>query len=201
MVSMCRRVRTPELFKHVGERVTLAGWLHARRTLGGVAFYLVRDGWGMCQVVCEGDSKPPEIPVESIVRVEGLLVREEKAPGGFELRDPRWHIEQPAEPPPFTLGKRELKLSSPMALDFAPIVLRYPARRALHRLSALVMESFRKTLRSLAFTEISTPKIIGECKRRRRRSLRPRLLRQARLSRPESSTLQADDGGGLRKSL
>ena len=87
MVSMCQRAYT-ELFKHVGERVTLAGWLHARRTLGGVAF-LSRERWvGDVSGCLRRRFEAPEIPVESIVRVEGLLVREEKAPGGFEFATP-----------------------------------------------------------------------------------------------------------------
>jgi len=40
------RVRTSELAQHAGERVSLRGWLHHRRLLSQVAFFVLRDAWG-----------------------------------------------------------------------------------------------------------------------------------------------------------
>ena len=47
------RIRTTDLAAHAGERVTVQGWLHQTRTLGGIRFLLVRDGYGVAQVVTE----------------------------------------------------------------------------------------------------------------------------------------------------
>ena len=40
-----------DLSKHVGEEVTLRGWLQNKRSSGKIQFALVRDGMGVCQCV------------------------------------------------------------------------------------------------------------------------------------------------------
>lgn len=71
------RTRTTELVGAVGERVRLTGWLHALRRLGGVTFVILRDGWGMAQVVSENEAElapltEADAGPESVVAVEGL---------------------------------------------------------------------------------------------------------------------------------
>ena len=46
---------------HVGEEVTLKGWLYNKRSSGKVAFLVVRDGTGLCQCVMVKSSLPEEI--------------------------------------------------------------------------------------------------------------------------------------------
>src|SRR5438046_2967013 len=53
--TIMERIRTVDLGGHAGERVRVAGWLHAVRRLGGVSFAVVRDGWGMVQAVTESE--------------------------------------------------------------------------------------------------------------------------------------------------
>jgi nondiscriminating aspartyl-tRNA synthetase len=65
------------------------------------------------------------------------------------------------EPPPLTLHKRELKASITTVLDHAVVANRHPARRAILRLGASLMASFRETLSARGFTEIQTPKIVA----------------------------------------
>jgi nondiscriminating aspartyl-tRNA synthetase len=160
------RIRTSELVAHVGERVRLQGWLHAVRRLGGISFLLLRDGWGVAQIVASESALVPlgeaGAGVESIIAVEGLVAGAPQAPQGCELREP--HIEvltAVTEAPPVALNKRDPKASIATLLDQAVIANRHPARRAIFRLGAAAMAGFRGTLVDRGFTEIQTPKLVG----------------------------------------
>ena len=69
---------------HVGERVTLAGWVHRRRDHGHLAFFDMRDRHGVTQVVTNADDAPEAHAAadparnEWVVQVEGV-VRERPA--------------------------------------------------------------------------------------------------------------------------
>jgi nondiscriminating aspartyl-tRNA synthetase len=161
------RIRTTELSAHVGERVRLQGWVHNLRRLGGVNFVILRDGWGTAQAVSEDETalaplSSAGLGVESVVALEGIVVREAQAPGGYELHEPRITvITGVTETLPVVISKREVNASLPNQLDHAVVVNRHPARRAVFRLSAGAMAAFRIALNERGFTEIQTPKIVA----------------------------------------
>ncbi len=160
------RIRTREIVEHVGERVLVSGWLHSLRKLGGITFLVVRDGWGMVQAVTEDESelqplRATNAGVESVITLEGYAMAEEQAPGGVELRKLSINVIAPVqEVPPIVIQKRKLSAQAVTVLDHASIANRHPTRRAIFRLSAGVLSSFRDILTSRGFTEIQTPKIV-----------------------------------------
>jgi nondiscriminating aspartyl-tRNA synthetase len=153
------RVLSNELSAHAGERVTLAGWVHAKRDLGAVSFVVLRDRAGLAQIV---SSAPVDLQPETVVEVEGEVVAAAQAPGGTELQAPSFRvISEPAEPVPLELRRPVLKETLPTILDLAPVALRHPRTRAKFELAAASLAGFRSALDRLDFTEISTPKIVG----------------------------------------
>ena len=153
------RVLSSELSAHAGERVTMAGWLHAKRELGSVTFVVLRDRAGLAQMVVE---PPFELSAETVVEVDGFVVAAEQAPGGVELHEPSFRVlAEPAEPPPLELRRPELKESLPVLLDHAPLAWRHPRERAKLEVLAASVAGFRRTLDGLGFTEICTPKIVA----------------------------------------
>jgi nondiscriminating aspartyl-tRNA synthetase len=66
-----------------------------------------------------------------------------------------------AEPPPIDLFRPALKAQLPTLLDYAPLTLRHPRRRAYIQLAAAAMHGFRETLRAKGFVEVQTPKIVA----------------------------------------
>ena len=160
------RIPSVEVGAHLGERIQVAGWLHALRRLGGVSFLILRDGWGIVQAVAasEEDLAPlraAQAGPESVLLVEGDVVAASQAPGGVELHAPRITVlTAVTEAPPVTLGKRELKASLTTMLDEAVVTTRHPTRRAIFRLGASAMTSFRETLSARGFTEIQSPKLV-----------------------------------------
>lgn len=161
------RIRTTEVWAHVGEQVCVQGWLHAVRRLGGVSFIVLRDGWGTVQAVTEQEAElapitQAELQTESLIALEGLVVASAQAPGGIELQQPRITVLTPVrEALPVLISKREVKAQLPVLLDHAVVTNRHPGRRALFRLSAGTMAAFRSYLNSVGFTEIQTPKVVA----------------------------------------
>ncbi len=153
------RLLSTELPGHVGERVTLAGWVHASRRLGAISFVVVRDRCGIAQAVLNDSAAPAP---ETVVEVEGEAVAVPQAPGGVELHDPHFRfLSEPAEPPPIELRRPSPKENLPTALDYAPVALRHPQRRARFEIAAASLRGFRAALDELGFTEVSTPKIVA----------------------------------------
>ena len=159
------RILTNAMAQHEGQQVQLAGWLHATRRLGGMSFVILRDGWGIAQIVVAGEAglaplRDAEAGPESVIVVEGLVVAAPQAPGGYELHDAQITVITPVTAPlPVTLGKREIKAQLATLLDHAVVLNRHPTRRAIFCLTAGVMQGFRATLTQAGFTEIQTPKV------------------------------------------
>ena len=161
------RTRTSEAGQHIGEKVRVMGWLHALRRMGGVSFLIVRDGWGTIQAVAEDESAlAPLVETgcgpETVLAVEGSLIANPQAPGGWEIIRPTLQVITPVqESPPLTLNKRQLSAQLSTQLDHAVVANRHLAQRAIYRLGAAAMGGFRETLNARGFTEIQTPKIVA----------------------------------------
>ena len=163
---MISRVLAADLRAHVGEQVTIAGWLHRRRELKSVTFLIVRDRSGLAQAVLSSspvrpDSSTAGLPEETVVAVTGTAVANAQAPGGVELADPVvTPLSGPATPPPFDLYRPAVTAGLPTILDHAPTTLRHPVLRAGFEIAAASVAGFRTALDGLGFTEVHTPKIV-----------------------------------------
>ena len=78
--------------EHVGQSVTIKGWLHNRRSSGKIHFLVVRDGTGFLQVVMgkrDVDDatfqKADHLSQESAIIITGTVKAEERAAGGYEM--------------------------------------------------------------------------------------------------------------------
>src|SRR5205809_7153238 len=86
------QIHITELSQHVGEEVTLKGWLYNMRSSGKLLFPQLRDGTGIVQCVVAKNSVAPEVwealkPLgqESSLVVTGRVREENRAPGGEEI--------------------------------------------------------------------------------------------------------------------
>ena len=153
------RVLSSELGRHVGERVRVAGWLHARRGLSRVTFLVLRDAAGLTQVVAD---EPAALSPETVVEVEADVVAAAQAPGGVELHAPALRVvAESADLAPIDLRRPILKEQLPTILDHAALALRHPRAQAVFRLSAAALAGFRAALDAQGFVEIQTPKVVG----------------------------------------
>jgi nondiscriminating aspartyl-tRNA synthetase len=156
-------VLASELAAHIGQQVTLSGWLHRRRELKSVTFLIVRDRSGLAQVVLSDHAATAAsgLTEETPITVSGLVVANDQAPGAAEVTSPIvTPLSEPALPPPFDLYRPTVTAALPTVLDHAPTSLRHPMLSAGLQISAASEAGFRATLDSMGFTEIHTPKIV-----------------------------------------
>lgn len=85
-------VQISELRAHVGETVTVQGWVMTTRSSGKIAFIVLRDGSGTVQGVLSKKEVPAAVwdafgtlTQETSVALTGLVREEARSPGGFEL--------------------------------------------------------------------------------------------------------------------
>src|SRR2546425_3438435 len=99
-----------QLAKHVGEEVTIKGWLYNLRSSGKILFPQLRDGTGIVQCVVMKNSVTPEIweslkglGQESALVVRGQVREDKRAPGGYEIDVSDASVIQNAQDYPITL--------------------------------------------------------------------------------------------------
>ncbi|RSM64418.1 aspartate--tRNA(Asn) ligase [Kibdelosporangium aridum] len=155
---MISRVLAADVPAHIGARIRVAGWVHRRRELKSVTFLVIRDRSGLVQVVLPES----DVPEETVVEVEGIVIASGQAPGGAEITEPVvTPLSEPAQAPPFDLYRPNLSATLPTILDNAPVALRHPKMRAAFTIAAASVAGYRAALDELDFTEVHTPKIVG----------------------------------------
>ncbi|MFB6094985.1 MAG: aspartate--tRNA(Asn) ligase [Halodesulfurarchaeum sp.] len=151
-----------------GQTVTVAGWVHEIRDLGGIAFLILRDRTGHIQVKFEKERLPDELVEtalgvhrESVLQVTGAVAQEERAPTGVEIEPEDVKVLAEADPelPLDPSGKVGAELST--RLDNRTLDLRRPEPKAVFEIRSAVLDATREAFRELGCTEINTPKIVA----------------------------------------
>lgn len=156
---------TPEMN---GSSVTICGWAHEIRDLGGITFLVVRDREGLVQVTLFKKTIDKNVletvrnlSRESVVAVTGNIKKEAKAPNGYELIPVAVTVLGKAESPlPMdTTGKVDADLDT--RLDVRFMDLRRPHTQSIFRIRHLILKSIREYLSREGFIEITTPKVVA----------------------------------------
>jgi aspartyl-tRNA synthetase len=159
------RTLISELPSHVGEQVTIRGWVQVVRDQKRMQFLVIRDESGSAQVVLGKKDPPTELneaisglAAESAVTVTGTVVADERVKlGGLELQLDGLTVDAPAEP--------ELPIAADSALDkridWRYLDLRRPDRKLIFEVQSTVEHAMREFWRKEGFIEIHTPKLMG----------------------------------------
>ena len=146
-----------------GQEVCVRGAIHNIRNMGEIQFVILRRAEGLLQCVEEEDSKAfakEALKDGDTVEITGILRKEERAPGGYELRVTGVKLlSQPAAPMPLPIAKYRMNTSLEAMLTYRPVSLRNVRERAKFKLQEAVCRAFREYLSREGFTEIHTPKI------------------------------------------
>jgi aspartyl-tRNA synthetase len=150
---------------HVGQSVTLAGWVARRRDHGGVAFIDLRDGTGSVQVVIRDEKLAGQLRAEWCLQITGEVALR---PAGNENSNiPTGEIEVMGDsivvlsesaplPLPVDTGS-ESDISEEVRLRYRYLDLRREGPAANLRLRSKVTSSIRRVMEDLDFHEIETP--------------------------------------------
>ncbi len=151
-----------------GEEVTVAGWVHEIRDLGGIGFLILRDTAGRIQVKFEKEEMDDDLVAtgldaarESVISVTGVVEEEPRAPTGVEVSPEAIEVVAPAdtELPLDPSGKVDAELST--RLDNRTLDLRREEGQAVFEVRAEMLRAVRTAFRAADATEINTPKIVA----------------------------------------
>lgn len=153
---------------HIGETVSLCGWVHRRRDHGGVIFLDVRDYTGIVQVVYDPDTVEAfaladQVRNEFVIRVEGRVrarddeaINPKMATGMIEVLGKELIILNRSETPPFQLDEYS-SAGEDVRLRNRAIDLRRPEMQDKLRLRSEVSHRVRRYLEERDFVDIETP--------------------------------------------
>jgi nondiscriminating aspartyl-tRNA synthetase len=142
-----------------GKEVLIKGRVLNIRNLGNIIFLIVQDYTGIIQVVWE---KETEGKTGDAVAIEGIVKKENRAKGGFEIQGKKLEVvSNITEDLPFDLAKTDLKLTISNLLDYRPLSVRHPKIQAIFKIFDILLKSYEIVMREEGFTEIKTPKILG----------------------------------------
>lgn len=160
---MTQTVSIREMADHVGEEVTLHGWLYAKTGKGKLQFLQMRDGSGICQVVVfrnnvsEADFEATRaLTQESSLKVTGRVKQDERAPGvpgGYELDAVAVEVVQMAEPYPITPKEHGVEF----LMNHRHLWIRSSRQWAILRVRATIVRAIREWLDGHGFVNVDTP--------------------------------------------
>jgi nondiscriminating aspartyl-tRNA synthetase len=152
---------------HTGETVTVRGWLHKKRLLGGLNFVTLRDRSGLVQSLIENKDEVEKLrglQIGTILALTGTVVTDERAPGGAELHDVTVTVEMPVtDEPPIEVDKPIAHRPETLDTLFEHRVLniRNLQEQKIFRIRGDMTHYIREFLRGNEFVEIDTPKLLA----------------------------------------
>ena len=161
------RILSSEVKDHVGERITVTGWLHKKRLLGGLTFINVRDRRGLVQVVIQDKDEVEKLrglQIGTVLSVEGSVKDEPRAPGGAELHEASLTVLVPVETePPIEIDKplSHKPENLDTLFDYRTLGLRNLQEAKIFKIRSELLRYIREFLNEREFVEINTPKIVA----------------------------------------
>ncbi len=156
--------------EHVGQTVTLAGWVQKVRNLGAMAFIDLRDRYGITQITVEEHSSESvkaaaaEVGREYVLQVTGKVIERSSknskiATGDIEISATEIKILNRAVTPPFTI-EEESDGGDDLRMKYRYLDLRRPPLQRAMILRHRMAQAVRQFLDKEGFLEIETPYLI-----------------------------------------
>ncbi|WP_213989011.1 aspartate--tRNA ligase, partial [Staphylococcus epidermidis] len=154
----------------LNEKVTLKGWVHNRRDLGGLIFVDLRDREGIVQIVFNPDFSEEALQVaetvrsEYVVEVEGVVTKRDAETinpkiktGQVEVQVSNIEIINKSETPPFSINEENVNVDENIRLKYRYLDLRRQELAQTFKMRHQTTRSIRQYLDNNGFFDIETP--------------------------------------------
>ena len=157
-------ITVDEAMRHVGEMVTLKGWLYNKRSSGKIQFLQIRDGTGVIQAVVTSPDAPElfaladDLSRETSLEVTGTLREDRRAPSGCELQlQSLTVLHAPTEPFPIELTEH----TPGFLMDHRHLWMRTGRQVPILRIRDAVFRAIRDFLHERGFVATEAPILTG----------------------------------------
>ncbi len=142
-----------------GKEVSIRGWIHRKRTAGKMLFIVLRDASGVMQCAVKQDKvdangweNAGKALIESSVEVKGIVKKDERAPGGYELEAAKFGVTNFSEI--FPISKDQ---STEFLLDVRHLWLRSQKLTNVMKARDFAQRYFRDFFQTQGFWEVTPP--------------------------------------------
>jgi len=157
-------IAVSEALQHVGETITVRGWLYNKRSSGKILFLQIRDGTGIMQVVLSETDDPElfavadDLPRETSLIVTGTVREDRRAPTGCELQLTDIEvIHAPTEPFPIELKEQ----TAGFLMDHRHLWIRTGRQVPILRIRDATFRAFRTFFHEQGFVATEAPILTG----------------------------------------
>lgn len=157
---MLNKIRVKDVGGHVGQEITLKGWLYNKRSSGKLHFLQLRDGSGIIQcVVFKGDVTPEvfeladKITQETSIEVTGTVREDKRSPLGFELGVKDIKVLQMAKDYPISPKEH----GTAFLMDNRHLWLRSSRQVAILKIRDEIIFSIREYFKNNGFVLVDSP--------------------------------------------
>ncbi len=164
---MIKRIYNKEIGSHVGEEISVVGFVQTLRVQSKIIFIVSRDVSGVIQNVIEASSPAFEVArnlsLESVVRITGTVKESKQAPGGAEVNVSSIEVlsvAAPELPIPVVIKGGDEETEAPTRFDFRWIDLRKPEKTKIFEVWTELEKGFRKYWNENNFIQLYSPNFL-----------------------------------------
>lgn len=155
-----KHIYIENLEAHIGKEIELKGWVTHKRSSGKIRFIVMRDGTGICQCVIVKSNVSDEVfekfdllTQETSISVFGLVKKEDRAPGGFEIEVKDLNIIHIAKDYPITPKEHGVDF----LMDHRHLWLRSSRQHAILRVRHEIINAIRTFFNDREFILVDAP--------------------------------------------
>ncbi len=164
---MKSRVLSSDVASHVDKEITIQGWLHKKRKLGGLNFINLRDRGGLVQILIEDKGEVEKLrgmQIGTVLEITGKVIEDDRAPGGAEIHNPQLTVMVPVtDEPPIEIDKPidHKPENHDTLFEYRALNLRNLNEQAIFKVKGSIIRLIREFMHENEFTEMNTPKLLA----------------------------------------